>query len=53
VAIAQNQAPADVDDAAVIAARAKWGHLFDREPPSRAVQSTPERFDEDGVVPGA
>ena len=53
VAIAQNQAPADVDDAAIIAARAKWGHLFDREPPSGAVQSTPERSDDDDIVPGA
>jgi hypothetical protein len=54
VAIAQTSP--DVDDAAFAAARATWGHLFDRNPPSRAVRATPGRPDEEDeeeVVPGA
>jgi hypothetical protein len=56
VAIAQTPTSPDVDDAASVAARALWGHLFDRNPPRRAVRSMPRRRDdedEDEVVPGA
>ena len=54
VAIAQTQASPGVDDAARVAARATWGHLFDRNRPSRAMRSAPRRGDEeDEVAPGA
>jgi ANTAR domain-containing protein len=54
VDIAQTRTFPDVDDAAFVAARAAWGPLFDRNPPRRAVQSTPGRSDdEDAVAPGA
>jgi hypothetical protein len=46
VAIAQTQTYPDVDDAAFVAAHAAWGHRFDRNPPSRAVRSTPGRLDD-------
>ena len=47
VALAQDQASQDGDDAALVAARAAWGHLFDRSRPGRGV-----RFgrDDDGVA---
>jgi ANTAR domain len=49
VALAQHQASGDVDDAAFVAARGAWGHLFDRSRAGRGV-----RFDdEDGAAPGA
>ena len=49
VALAQNQAPQDGEDAAFVAARAAWGHLVDRIRPGRGV-----RFGrEDDGVPGA
>jgi hypothetical protein len=49
VALAQNQPAQDADDAAFVAARAAWGHLFDRTRPSRGM-----RFGgDDDVVPGA
>src|SRR6187551_2800704 len=38
VALAQNQASQDGDDAALIAARAAWGHLLDRVRPSRGAR---------------
>lgn len=38
VALAQNQATQDGDDAALIAARAVWGHLLDRVRSSRGAQ---------------
>ena len=44
VALAQNQASQDGDDAALVAARAAWGHLFDR--PSRCARYG---RDDDGV----
>jgi hypothetical protein len=53
VAIAQNQAPKNVDDDTIMAARTRWGHLLRRNSPSRAIRSTPERLDEKDVVPGA
>ena len=49
VALAQNQASQDGDDAALVAARAAWGHLFDRSRPSRGVRCGRE----DDAVPGA
>jgi hypothetical protein len=49
VALAQNQASQDGDDAAYVAARAAWGHLFDRSRSGRGV-----RFDDEGDdAPGA
>jgi hypothetical protein len=49
VALAQNQASQDGDDAALVAARAAWGHLFDRTRPGRD-----RRFGREGeAVPGA
>jgi hypothetical protein len=49
VALAQNQASQDGDDAALVAARAAWGHLFDRTRPGRG-----RRFGREGeAVPGA
>ena len=56
VAIAQTQASQDVDDAAFAAARATWGHLWDRTGQGRAVRPSPQRLDgddEDEVVSGA
>jgi hypothetical protein len=47
VAIAQTHSPQDVDDAAFIAARATWGHLFDRTAPRRAVRPSPRERDDD------
>ena len=38
VALAQNQASQDGDDAALVAARAAWGHLLDRARPSRGAR---------------
>jgi hypothetical protein len=38
VALAQNQASQDGDDAALVAARAAWGHLLDRVRPSRGAR---------------
>ena len=38
VALAQNQASLDGDDAALVAARAAWGHLLDRVRPSRGAR---------------
>ena len=35
VARTQDQGPQDGDDAALVAARAAWGHLFDSNRPSR------------------
>ena len=49
VALAQNQASQDGDDAALVAARAAWGHLFDRTRPSRGTRCGHE----DDAVPGA
>ena len=48
VALAQNHGPQDGDDAALVAARAAWGHLLDRTRPSRGV-----RFGRDDDVSGA
>ena len=41
VALAQHQASQNADDAALIAARSTWGHLFDPKAPRREVRSTP------------
>ena len=49
VALAQNQASQDGDDAALVAARAAWGHLLDRVRPSGGARYG---RDDDGV-PGA
>jgi len=49
VALAQNQASRDGDDAAFVAARAAWGHLVDRSRSGRGVR----RDDEDDAAPGA
>ena len=49
VALAQNQASQDGDDAALVAARAAWGHLFDRTRPSRGARCGREG----DAVPGA
>ena len=38
VALAQNQASQDGDDAALVAARAAWAHLLDRVRPSRGAR---------------
>jgi hypothetical protein len=38
VALAQNQASLDGDDAALVAARAAWGHLLDRVRPGRGAR---------------
>jgi hypothetical protein len=46
VALAQNQAFQDGDDAALVAARAAWGHLFDRTRPGRGARCD---RDDDGV----
>ena len=46
VALAQNQAPQGGDDAALVAARAAWGHLFDTTRPSRGTRGGRE---DDGV----
>ena len=46
VALAQNQASQDGDDAALGAAGAAWGHLLDRARPRRNVQFG---RDDDGV----
>jgi hypothetical protein len=56
VAIAQTRTYPDVDDAAIVAARAAWGPLIDRNPPHGGLRSTPgqrDREDEDDVAPGA
>ena len=56
VAMAQTQASQNVDDAAFAAARATWGHLWDRTGQGRAVRPSPQRLDgddEDEVVSGA
>jgi hypothetical protein len=50
VAIAQTPTSRDVDDAAFVAARATWGHFFDRNPPS---PTAARRDAEDEVMPGA
>src|SRR6185312_13022977 len=49
VALAQNQASLDGDDAAFVAARAAWGHLFDTTRPSRGTRGGRE----DNGVAGA
>src|SRR6185436_6134240 len=49
VALAQNQASQDGDDAALVAARAAWGHLFDTTRPSRGARYGGD----DGGVPSA
>jgi hypothetical protein len=38
VALGQNQASQDGDDAALVAARVAWGHLLDRVRPSRGAR---------------
>jgi hypothetical protein len=38
VALSQNHGSQDGDDAALVAARAAWGQLFDRNRPSRGVR---------------
>ena len=38
VALAQNHRSQDGDDAALVAARAAWGHLFDTTRPSRGTR---------------
>src|ERR1700739_791691 len=38
VALAQNHGSQDGDDAALVAARAAWGHLFDRNRSSRGAR---------------
>jgi hypothetical protein len=49
VALAQNQASQGGDDAALVVARAAWGHLLDRARPSRGPS-----YNRDGdAVPGA
>lgn len=48
VALAQNQASQDGDDAALVAAREAWGHLLDRVRSSRG-----PRYGRDGGVPRA
>lgn len=55
VAIAQTHASKDVDDAAFAAARATWGHLFDRTGQGRGGRPSPRGLDddEDEVVSGA
>ena len=50
VALAQHQRSPNGDDAALVAARTAWGHLFDRNGSHCDGQSTP-REDEDGVAP--
>jgi ANTAR domain len=56
VAIAQTRQSQDVDDAAIAAARATWGHLLERTRPGRAVRSSRCRpdgvQDEDEVASG-
>jgi ANTAR domain len=47
VALAQDQAPQDGDDAALVAARAAWGHLVDTTRPSRGARCG---RDDDGVA---
>lgn len=47
VALVQNQASPDGQDAALVAARAAWGHLVDRSRSGRGM-----RFDDD-AAPGA
>lgn len=49
VALAQNQASRDGDDAALVAAGAAWGHLLDRARPSRGARYGRD----DRGVPGA
>jgi hypothetical protein len=48
VALAQNQASEDGNDAALVAARAAWGHLLDRIRSSRGT-----RYGSDDDVPSA
>ena len=47
VALTQNHGPQDGDDAALVAARAAWGHLFDTTRPSRGARGGRE---DDGVA---
>src|ERR1700747_751456 len=47
VALTQNHGSQDGDDAAFLAARATWGHLLDRNRPSRGARC---RRDDDGVA---
>jgi hypothetical protein len=47
VALAQDQVSQDGDDAALVAARAAWGHLVDRTRPSRGARCGRE---DDGVA---
>ena len=49
VALAQNQASQGGDDAALVAARAAWGHLFDRTRSGRGARCGREG----DAVPGA
>src|ERR1700761_9157499 len=51
VAIAQTQAPRNVDDVgmAFVAARATWGHFFDQTPPRQLFADDDE---DDGVASG-
>jgi ANTAR domain len=47
VALTQNHGSQDGDDAALVAARAAWGHLFDTTRPSRGTRCGRE---DDGVA---
>jgi ANTAR domain len=47
VALAQDHGPQDGEGAALVAARAAWGHLFNGNRPSRAVRDGRE---DDGVA---